>query len=91
MELVKPPTDNLYKFIALSGLALALYCSYTIDQISVERINRLADFTMQEDLRSNKIYTGTIPWMPPTHMLTDAEAAMYLEVTADERYGYRGC
>ena len=29
MQLLTPPTDNLYKFICISGLALLLYANYT--------------------------------------------------------------
>lgn len=49
MDLLTPPTDNLYKFIAVAGLAVALAAGYVLNN-DIERISGLLRQTKGEEV-----------------------------------------
>ena len=59
-----PPTDSLYKFIAIGGMLLTAFCLlyplYRSDQISISRIEHKRDSDLSEIQRGGKL----VPYPP---------------------------
>lgn len=65
-EQFSPPTDNLYKFTALSGCALVLVCVYLAVQVVIS-VNTRSDRLLTEfvDLKAEEATVGTLPDSSP--------------------------
>jgi len=81
----KLPTDNLYKFLALSGMALAIYCSYTSIQLFNQRESRVFEFNVKEDDRTQKMVAADVPWTPPVWMTEPPEMPIARYDTDDSK------
>lgn len=72
MDTLKPPTDNLYKFLAITGIVLVAFCLYTKRQARKDLLVRVEAFRREETENTENLFLSKaqpIPLMPPVRSL----------------------
>jgi hypothetical protein len=84
---LRPPTDNLYKFLALSGLAVSAFFGWKYLQVELERIKLDNDVTaLLSDLKSEVVKIGE-QIFDPSKPSIETEANSRFDIVADKDSG----